>query len=166
AAHLHRVVHDVEAGHAGDAAGGRQVGGEDAHDGRLAGAVVAEQADDLVLLDLEADVVDRHDGAEELAQVLDVDHAWSHPARKLVGPPPPPPPPGRGGGVAAGAAAGTVADRVPYARAGGPLRGTGDAVPAGSPAGGPVPAARIENFFVGREHGVCKGKPAAVGVRP
>ena len=73
-ADLHRLRHDVEAGHAGDAAGGRQIGGQDAHDGRLAGAVVAEQADDLVLLDLETDVVDGQDGAEIFAQIFNVNH--------------------------------------------------------------------------------------------
>jgi hypothetical protein len=73
-AHLHRVVHHVEAAHARHAAGGRQVRRQDSHDGGLAGAVVAQQTDDLALLDRERHVVDRHDGAEELAQMFNLDH--------------------------------------------------------------------------------------------
>src|SRR5262249_42879035 len=53
--------------------------GEDAHDRGLAGAVVAEQADDLILFHLEADVVDRHHGAKEFGQALDVNHGGSYP---------------------------------------------------------------------------------------
>ena len=59
-----RVFHHIEAVHFGDAAGGRQIGGEDAHDRGLAGAVVAEESDDLVLFDLEADVADGQDVAK------------------------------------------------------------------------------------------------------
>ena len=40
---------------------------------RLAGAVVAEQADDLALVDVEVDVVERLHAAVELADVLHAD---------------------------------------------------------------------------------------------
>src|SRR5439155_13194801 len=67
--------HHVVAGDLGHAAGGGQVAGEDAHGGRLAGAVGAEKAHDLAAADLEADAVDGQHGAEVLGEVLDADHA-------------------------------------------------------------------------------------------
>src|SRR5207245_6017146 len=51
--HLHRLRADVEAGDVGGAARRGQVAGEDLKRGRLAGAVGAEEADDLALRDLE-----------------------------------------------------------------------------------------------------------------
>src|SRR6185369_4805963 len=42
------------------------------HQGRLAGAIGADQAEPLALLDLEIDVLQRHEPAEALADLLDV----------------------------------------------------------------------------------------------
>src|SRR5439155_26185512 len=61
--------HHVVAGDLGDAAGGGQVAGEDAHGRGLAGAVGAEEADDLAAGDLEADTVDGQDRAEILERL-------------------------------------------------------------------------------------------------
>ena len=49
----------VEAGDVGRARRGRQEAGEDAHRGRLSGAVGAQKADDLPLFHLKGDVVYR-----------------------------------------------------------------------------------------------------------
>ena len=59
----------VDAGHAQRAAGGRQQAAEHAKGRRLAGAVGAEQAEDLAALHLEADVIDRGEVAELAHQV-------------------------------------------------------------------------------------------------
>src|SRR5262249_19659764 len=80
---FHAVVDRVEAGNAGNTAAGREIRGEYAHDGRLAGAVVTEQADDLVFLDVKTDVVDGADRAKEFGQVLDVNHGL--PACPILG---------------------------------------------------------------------------------
>ena len=77
-ADLHRLVHHVEPGDPGVAAGGGQPGGEDAHAGGLAGPVGAEEADEFAGLDLEGDVVHGQDGAVVLGQVLDVDRGRRH----------------------------------------------------------------------------------------
>ena len=71
---LDRLVEDVEARDDGFALGGRHEAGEDAHRRRLAGAVRAEEAEDLAALDAEADVVDRRDAAVAFREVLDLDH--------------------------------------------------------------------------------------------
>ncbi len=63
----------VDAGDAQRAAGRRQQAAEHAEGGRLAGAVGAEQAEDLAGLDLEADVVDGGEGAELAHQIADLD---------------------------------------------------------------------------------------------
>src|SRR5207248_5803478 len=73
-AHLHRLRHDIEAGDARDAAGRRQVRREDAHGRRLAGAVEAEEANDLSLVDLEADLIESQHGAEKLGDAVTLDH--------------------------------------------------------------------------------------------
>jgi len=46
---------------------------EDLHGGGLAGAVGSEDAEDLVLADVEGDAVDGHDLAVALAEILDLD---------------------------------------------------------------------------------------------
>src|SRR5262249_22621837 len=73
-AHLHRLVQDVVSGDDGAAGGRREVGGEDAHDRRLAGAVVAEQPDNFVAPDLETDVGNGQHGAEVLGKVVNFNH--------------------------------------------------------------------------------------------
>ncbi len=83
-ADFQRVFHHVKSIHLDDAAGRRQIGGEDAHDRGLAGAVVAEQADDLVLFDLETDVADGQDVAEVFGQSFDVDHGSCQPGCGLM----------------------------------------------------------------------------------
>jgi hypothetical protein len=57
--HGGRVGDDVVPGHQGAALGGLQERGEDPHRGRLAGAVVAEQAEDRALRHVEVDVAQR-----------------------------------------------------------------------------------------------------------
>src|SRR5262249_26824821 len=74
AANVHGLGHHVEAGDAGDAAGGRQVTGEDAQGRGLAGSVRAEKADDLTFLDVKGDVRDGLDRAEVLGEPFDLDH--------------------------------------------------------------------------------------------
>ena len=69
-----RLVEDVEAGDDRFALGGRHVAGQDAHRRRLAGAVGAEEAEDLAALDAEADVVDGGDAAVAFREVLNLDH--------------------------------------------------------------------------------------------
>ncbi len=59
---------DVEAGDAGAARVGLEQRGEDAHGGRLAGAVRPEQPEHGALLRLEVDAVERHDVAVGLGQ--------------------------------------------------------------------------------------------------
>jgi hypothetical protein len=54
------------AGDRGNATGRGKVRGEIAYDRGLAGAIVAEQAHNLVLFDVEAHAVDGHHGAEVL----------------------------------------------------------------------------------------------------
>ncbi|CFN70445.1 Uncharacterised protein [Bordetella pertussis] len=53
------VGHDVVAAHAGAAGGGVRQAGQDRDQGGLAGAVGAEQAEELAVLDLQADIVER-----------------------------------------------------------------------------------------------------------
>ena len=52
--------------------------GEHLDQRRLAGAVVAEEPDDLALVDREGDVVERLDAAVELADVLHADEFFGH----------------------------------------------------------------------------------------
>ena len=54
--------------------GRRHVAGQDAHRRRLAGAVRAEEAEDLAALDAEADIVDGRDAAVALGEVLNLNH--------------------------------------------------------------------------------------------
>src|SRR5205814_1985053 len=72
-AHLLAVALDVEAVDGGVAAGRDEETAEDADERRLAGAVRAEETEDLAARDLQRDAVERADGAEVLADVLDVD---------------------------------------------------------------------------------------------
>ena len=74
AAHVERFGHDVETRHAGDAAGRRQIAGQDAHGRRLAGAVQAEEADDFTFINSEGDMVDGQYRPEILGEVIDLDH--------------------------------------------------------------------------------------------
>ena len=74
---LDRLVEDVEAGDDGLAFGGRHVAGQNPHRRGLAGAVRAEEAEDLPALDAEADVVDRRKSSVPLREVLDLDHKSS-----------------------------------------------------------------------------------------
>ena len=71
---LDRVFEDVIPGDDGLALGGRHVSGEDPHRRRLAGAVRAEEAEDLASLDAEADVLDGRETAIALREVLNLNH--------------------------------------------------------------------------------------------
>src|SRR5262249_55845106 len=59
--------------HDGGAVGRRQDAEQDLDQGRLAGAVLAEQPEDLALLDTERDALERLDGAEGLDKVVSLD---------------------------------------------------------------------------------------------
>jgi hypothetical protein len=74
AADLGGLAEAVEAGDAGGAARRRNVAGEDAHRRRLAGAVGAEEADDLALADLERYVLERENPGIRLDEVFGFDH--------------------------------------------------------------------------------------------
>src|SRR6185295_724623 len=74
---LDRLVEDVEAGDNGFALGRRHVAGQYPHRRRLAGAVRAEEAEDLAPLDAEADVLDGGYAAITFREVLDLDHGRS-----------------------------------------------------------------------------------------
>jgi hypothetical protein len=52
--------------------------GEDLHQRRLAGAVVADQGDDLALIDIEVDVGQRPDGAEAFRDASDGQDGLTH----------------------------------------------------------------------------------------
>ena len=71
---LQRLVEDVVAVDARRAPGRGDEAREDAHRGRLAGAVGAQEADDFATTNLEVDLVDRTERAEALAQLVRVDH--------------------------------------------------------------------------------------------
>ena len=80
-AHLERLVEDVVAVDPRRPAGRRDEAREDAHRGRLAGAVWAEKADDFAAPNLEVDLVERAERPEALGQVVRVDHhVGGHPA--------------------------------------------------------------------------------------
>src|SRR5580765_3020969 len=57
----------------GSALGGGEKAGEHLHGGRLAGAIRAEETEDLAALDGEADVVHRDEGAKALGERLRLD---------------------------------------------------------------------------------------------
>jgi len=59
-----------------------QLPGQDRHQGRLAGSILAKQGEDLALLDLETDIVIGADLAEGLGDPLQADerHRLDHPA--------------------------------------------------------------------------------------
>ena len=77
APHLERLLEHVEAGHPGGPARGRHEAGEDPHGRRLAGAVRAEEADDLALLHGERHVLDGRNGSVVLGEAIDLDHRSS-----------------------------------------------------------------------------------------
>ncbi len=64
---------DVEPGHASVAGARREQAGEHLDGGRLAGAVGAEEAEDLALGDLEAHMVDGDEIAERAGEIADLD---------------------------------------------------------------------------------------------
>ncbi len=74
-ARLERVGDDVEAGDLGASARRRQVAGEDAHGGGLAGAVGAEKTEHLTAFDVKRNVGHRHARAVVLGEVFDANHA-------------------------------------------------------------------------------------------
>ena len=79
-ANFFRLREDVVAGDSGDAARGLEDGAQDAHRGRLAGAVGAEQAENFAGLGVERDVIDGQDLtaaqiAKRLGEVFEMDHA-------------------------------------------------------------------------------------------
>jgi hypothetical protein len=74
AAHLERVLDDVEPVDRGLAGTRQQVAGQDLHRRRLPGAVGAQEADDLAPRDLEGDSLQGLGGAVQLRQILNVDH--------------------------------------------------------------------------------------------
>ena len=75
AAHAERIPEDIMAGDGGRPGGGGLVAGEDAHRGALAGAVVAEEADNLPALDVEGDVLDGGVVAIKFRQSTHMNHA-------------------------------------------------------------------------------------------
>jgi hypothetical protein len=77
-AHLEGVLEDVEARDLGAAGGRREVAGQHLHGRRLAGAVRAQEAEDLALVDLERHVVDGSRGAVVLGEALDLYHHVRH----------------------------------------------------------------------------------------
>ena len=80
-ANVQGVVEDVMALHLRHARGGRDEAREDAHGGRLAGAVGTEEADDLAAAHLEADIVERTERAVTLGQPVRVNHhVGGHPS--------------------------------------------------------------------------------------
>ena len=75
----HRTASDVAAQELDPAVGRRQVAGDHVDEGGLAGAVGADHADGLALLDSHVDVVGRDDGAEALLETLDVEYDGHRP---------------------------------------------------------------------------------------
>ena len=73
---VERLIDDIETGHAGFAFGGREEAGEDAHRGGFAGAVLAEETDDLSLIHFKGDVVDRDMACVSLGQTFDFNHMY------------------------------------------------------------------------------------------
>src|SRR6185369_15320469 len=73
-ADFRRITLDVEAGDDGVAVGGHHHGGENAEEGGLAAAIRPQQAEDLALLYLEADIREGHTVAVAVGKVLNLDH--------------------------------------------------------------------------------------------
>jgi hypothetical protein len=69
-----RLLEDIEPGDGGLAAGGRHVAGDDAHGGRLAGPVRAEEAENLARLHPETHVVHGGEGSVAFREVINLDH--------------------------------------------------------------------------------------------
>src|SRR5439155_5785577 len=69
---MRRLAGDLASGEPDRAAGGRQRPGDYVEDGALAGAVGADQAQDLALVDLERHGVDGGEATEPLGQALDL----------------------------------------------------------------------------------------------
>ena len=72
---LRREARDVPAGEGHGSGRHRQVAGQAVEEGRLAGSVGADQAEDVALLDRHRDVIDRLEAAEGLGDVAGVDQA-------------------------------------------------------------------------------------------
>ena len=70
---LHRMLPDVQAFDQHGSTARRQVPGEDAHGSRLAGAVWAEETEDLSPGHISTDAIDRARGAEVLGEIPDPD---------------------------------------------------------------------------------------------
>src|SRR5262249_27748844 len=73
---LDRLPEDVQAVDGGLAGGGRHVAGQDAHGGRFAGAVGAEEAHDLAARHVEGYLPDGRVIAVVLGEVAYVNHEW------------------------------------------------------------------------------------------
>ena len=71
--HALGVLRDVDAEHEAGAGGGGEQAAQHADRRRLAGAVRAEEAEDLALVHAERDPVDGHEGAEALGELADLD---------------------------------------------------------------------------------------------
>ena len=71
------LVHGIEAVHADAAAGGPQQRGEHFDGGGFAGAVGAEEGEDLPFGHFEGDVVDCREVVEFLGQIVYLDHTSS-----------------------------------------------------------------------------------------
>ena len=77
------VAHDIEARHLGGAAAGsEQDAGEHAHGGRLAGAVGADEAEDLAVGDVEVEPCDGDEVVEGAAQAVGTDGGHGSEARE------------------------------------------------------------------------------------
>ena len=61
--------------------------GQDTQGRRLARAVGAQEADDLALLNVEADLVNRPNDSEPFGQVLDSYHRYDEPPNPVANPP-------------------------------------------------------------------------------
>ena len=68
------LVPDIEPSNGGCTLARGKIPGQQPHQGRLAGAVRSEKGDDLSLRNGERDLLDRHEGAEILAQPFGLDH--------------------------------------------------------------------------------------------
>src|ERR1700730_16415123 len=62
---MRRQLRDIAAGKCDGAFAGARIAADRHHQGRFAGAVGADQSDDLTLIDVEVDALERHDAAVE-----------------------------------------------------------------------------------------------------
>jgi hypothetical protein len=80
-----RMQNDVDLRDANPAAGGQRAGGGDGDGGRFAGAVGAQQAEDLALLQLQVDAIESHHaelGIVDLGQVFNFNNQEVHRRRE------------------------------------------------------------------------------------